>query len=233
MEVIIEMAMEGKDSKVRIAVLISGRGSDLQSIIDACELGLLNGEVVVVISNKKDAYGLKRAQDHGIPWFFIDHRGKVREVFEQEMIEVIDGFEPDIVVLAGFMRRLTPHFVDHYFGKLINIHPALLPSFPGTHGQRDALEYGVKVSGCTVHFVTSEVDAGPIILQYPVFVHEDDDVESLAARILNIEHKILPLAIKLFAEGRLSIEGRRVKIKGFTEEELMAWMKLADEKGLK
>lgn len=220
------------NNKIRIAVLISGRGSDLQSIIDACELGLLNGEVVVVISNKKDAYGLVRAQNHGIPWFFIDHRGKVREVFEQEMIVVIDGFEPDIVVLAGFMRRLTPHFVDHYFGRLINIHPALLPSFPGTHGQRDALEYGVKVTGCTVHFVTSEVDAGPIILQYPVFVHEDDDVDTLAARILKVEHKILPLAIKLFAEGRLSIEGRRVKIKGFTEEELMEWMKLAAEKGL-
>ena len=217
---------------MKLVVLISGRGSDLQSIIDAIDLGLLDASIEMVISNNPDAYGLERARKHNIPSMAVLHRGKKREEFERELIDIIDPIDPDLIVLAGFMRRLTSLFVNHYRGRIINIHPALLPSFPGAHAHRDALAYGVKVTGCTVHFVTEDVDGGPIILQYPVFVHEDDDEETLSQRVLRVEHRILPLAVKLFCDGRLSVEGRRVRISGFTEEELMNWMHLCEEKGL-
>ena len=198
--------------KLRIGVLASGRGSNFQAIIDSVESGYLPVEIAVLVCNNPDAGAIERAKRHGIPWKYIDHRGKTREEFERKVIEVLDGYGVELVVLAGFMRILTPFFVNHYPNRIINIHPALLPSFPGTHAQKDALEYGVKVSGCTVHFVTTEVDGGPIIIQRCVPVLEDDTVETLAARILREEHRALPEAIKLFAGGRLRVEGRRVRI---------------------
>ncbi len=219
--------------KLRIAVLVSGRGSDLQSIIDAIGLGMIDGEIVLVLSNKPDAYGLQRAKDNGMDARAVSHGGKKRAVFEQEMIDVIDPYSPDLVVLAGFMRRLTPLFVQHYLGRLINIHPALLPSFPGTHGQRDALNWGVKITGCTVHFVDLDVDQGPIIMQYPVRVMQDDDEDSLASRILGVEHLLLPFCVQLYAQDRLEIQGRKVRIKDFEWEELEDWMNKAREKGIK
>ncbi|MEW5759253.1 MAG: phosphoribosylglycinamide formyltransferase [Candidatus Thermoplasmatota archaeon] len=195
-----------------IGVLISGRGTNLQAIIDSIERGYLDAKIAVVISNKSNAYGLERARKHGIPNFFIDHRGKKRELFEDEIIEVLNKHNVQLIVLAGFMRILTPHFINAYRNRIINIHPALLPSFPGTHAQKDAIDWGVKVSGCTVHFVDENPDGGPIIVQRAVEVMEGDDENSLAERILKEEHKILPLAIKLFFEGRLRIEGRKVRI---------------------
>ncbi len=206
------MEQKTPSKKLRIGVLASGRGSNFQAIIDRVESGDLPVEIAVLVCNNPDAGAIERARRHGIPWKYIDHRGKPREEFEKEIIEVLDSHGVELVVLAGFMRILTPLFVNHYPNRIINIHPALLPSFPGTHAQKDALEYGVKVSGCTVHFVNTDVDGGPIIIQRCVPVLEDDTVETLAARILKEEHRALPEAIKLFAEGRLRVEGRRVKI---------------------
>ncbi|MDG6220732.1 MAG: phosphoribosylglycinamide formyltransferase [Candidatus Thermoplasmatota archaeon] len=197
---------------LKVAVLASGRGSNFQALLDEKNSGELEVEFCVLVVNNKDAGAIGRAEANGIPWRFVDHRGKTREDFEKELIGVLDVFEPELVVLAGFMRILTPLFVEHYEGRLINIHPALLPSFPGTHGQLDALEHGVKVSGCTVHFVNTAVDGGPIILQRTVPVMEDDTVETLSARIIQQEHKALPEAVRLFAEKRLRLEGRRVRI---------------------
>ncbi|MCD6461960.1 MAG: phosphoribosylglycinamide formyltransferase [Thermoplasmata archaeon] len=201
-----------RQRRLRIGVLASGRGSNFQAIIDRVEDGTLPVEIAVLVVNNRDAGAVQRAERHGIPWHFIDHRGRSREEFEREVIAVLDEHRVELVVLAGFMRILTPLFIDHYRHRIINIHPALLPSFPGTHGQRDALEYGVKVSGCTVHFVDTSVDGGPIIIQRCVPVLEDDTEESLARRILEEEHRALPEAIRLYAEGRLRIEGRRVRI---------------------
>ena len=195
-----------------IAVLVSGRGSNLQAIMDAIDRGEINGRIVAVVSNRKDAYALERARQRNIPAIFIDHRRKARKDFEEEIIQALKPYSPDLIVLAGFMRILTPHFVSAYRGRIMNIHPALLPSFPGTHAQKDALEWGVKVTGCTVHFVDEVTDHGPIIIQRAVEVMENDTVETLAARILEQEHKAFPEAVKLFCEDRLVIEGRRVRI---------------------
>ncbi len=197
---------------MNIGVLASGRGTDFQSIVDAVESGELDANIAVLIYNNKDAYVGERAEKAGIPAIFVDHRKKKREVFEREMVEVLRDHDVELVVLAGFMRRLTPYFIKEFRERIINIHPALLPSFPGTHSQRDALEYGVKVSGCTVHFVDENVDAGPIILQRCVPVLDNDTEETLAARILKEEHKVLPLVIKLYAGGRLRIEGGKVRV---------------------
>ncbi len=199
---------------IRIGVLISGSGTNLQAIIDACNSGYIDGKVVVVISNKEDAYGRVRARKAGIPEYYISHRGKSREEFEDELIEVLEKYEVDLVALAGFMRILSPHFVRRYYGRLMNIHPALLPAFPGINVQEKQWEYGVKIAGCTVHFVDEGTDTGPIIIQAAVPVYSDDTAEDVRLRILEQEHKIYPLAIKLFAEGRLTIEGRRVIIQG-------------------
>lgn len=217
---------------MNLVILISGRGSDMQSILNAIDLGLLNVSVKLVISNNPDARGLEIANAYSVPTAVVSHKGRTREEFEKNLIEVIDKAEPELVILAGFMRKLTPLFVNHYNGKLINIHPALLPSFAGAHGHRDALVYGVKVSGCTVHFVNEEVDGGPIILQYPVFVHENDTEETLAARILVWEHRLLPLAVKLISEGRVTVNGRHVHIRDFDEDELRDWMENASRLGL-
>ncbi len=197
---------------MNIGVLASGGGTDFQSIVDAVERGELGVTIAVLIYNKKEAFVRERAEKAGIPAVFVDHRKRTREEFEREMVEVLERHKVELVVMAGFMRLLTPYFIETYKNRLINIHPALLPSFPGTHGQRDALEHGVKVSGCTVHFVDKNMDAGPIILQRAVPVLDDDTEWTLRDRILEEEHKILPLAIKLYSEGRLRIEGRKVRI---------------------
>lgn len=197
-----------------IVVLISGSGTNLQAIIDACESGFIPCRISLVISNKKEAYGLVRAEKHGIPTAVVDHRQfETREDFERELIRVIEPHKPELICLAGFMRVLTPLFVNTFKNKIMNIHPALLPSFPGTHGQKQALEYGVKFSGATVHFVDEGTDTGPIIIQAVVPVYDDDTEETLAKRILKEEHKIYPLAIRYFFEGRLEIVGRRVILK--------------------
>ena len=197
----------------KIAVLISGGGTNLQSIIDSVEAGGLNLEIAVVLSNKPEAYGLTRAGSHNIPTEVVDHRGfDGREEFERKLIEILDGYGVDLVVLAGFMRVLTTLFVNHYHHRIINIHPALLPSFPGTHGQKQAFDYGVRFSGCTTHFVDEGTDTGPIILQAVVPVLPDDDESTLAARILKEEHRIFPESLRLWSEGRLVIEGRKVRI---------------------
>ncbi len=197
----------------KIAVLVSGGGSNLQSIIDSVESGYLKIQIAVVLSNKEEAYGLTRAENHGIPAEILKHGDfESREEFEARLIEILDGYGVDLVVLAGFMRVLTPLFVSHYHHRIINIHPAILPSFPGTHGQKQALDYGVRFSGCTTHFVDDGTDTGPIIIQAIVPILPDDTEESLGTRILKEEHRIFPESLKLWAERRLLIEGRKVRI---------------------
>jgi phosphoribosylglycinamide formyltransferase-1 len=198
-----------------IAVLVSGSGSNLQAIIDASERGDIPCRVGIVISNKADAYGLVRAKKHGIPTEVVDHKGfATREEFDARLVEVIQDSGAELVCLAGFMRILTPVFVRAFPNRILNIHPALLPSFPGTHGPGQALSYGVRFSGCTVHFLDEGVDTGPIIVQAIVPVYDDDTEDTLAARILVQEHRIYPMAIRLFFSGRLAVEGRKVKIRG-------------------
>jgi len=201
--------------KPTIAVLISGSGSNLQAIIDASEKGEIPCTVGIVISNKADAYGLVRAKKHGIPTEVVDHRSfPGREEFDAKLVEILRGSGAELVCLAGFMRVLTPVFVRAFPNRILNIHPALLPSFPGTHGPRQALSYGVRFSGCTVHFLDEGVDTGPVIVQAVVPVYDDDTEETLAARILVQEHRIYPMAIRLFFAGKLNLEGRRVKVIG-------------------
>jgi phosphoribosylglycinamide formyltransferase-1 len=198
-----------------IAVLVSGSGSNLQAIIDASERGEIPCRVGVVVSNKADAYGLVRARNHGIPTDVVDHRAfESREAFDARLVEVIRASGAELVCLAGFMRVVTPVFLRAFPHRILNIHPALLPSFPGTHGARQAVQYGVRFSGCTVHFLDEGVDTGPVIVQAVVPVYEDDTEETLAARILKEEHRIYPMAIRLFFEGRLELSGRRVVTKG-------------------
>lgn len=198
--------------KTKVGVLASGRGTDLQSIIDASEERKINAEVVTVVSDNQNAYALERAKKHNIKAFFVNPRGKTKEEHEEEIDEIMQENNVDLIVGAGYMRILSPSFVKKWYGRLINIHPALLPSFRGDSGQDDALEYGVKISGCTTHFMNEKMDHGPIILQAAVKVHEDDDRDALADRILKVEHQILPRTVQLFAENRLKIEGRKVKI---------------------
>ena len=201
--------------KPTIAVLISGSGSNLQAIIDASEKGEIPCTVGLVISNKADAFGLVRAKKHGIPSEVVDHRAfSGREEFDAKLVEILRGSGAELVCLAGFMRVLTPVFVRAFPNRILNIHPALLPSFPGTHGPRQALSYGVRFSGCTVHFLDEGVDTGPVIVQAVVPVYDDDTEETLAARILLQEHRIYPMAIRLFFAGKLNLEGRRVKVIG-------------------
>lgn len=199
--------------KIRLGVLISGSGTNLQTIIDRSERGELQAEVVCVISNKADAFGLERARKHGIAAIHLDHRTfSGRSEYDGALVKTLREFNVDLVILAGFMRIVTPVLLDAFHSRVMNIHPALLPSFPGLDAQKQALEYGVKLSGCTVHFVDTGTDTGPIILQAAVPVLEGDTEKSLAERIHNEEHKLYPAAIQLFAEGRLKVEGRRVII---------------------
>lgn len=202
------------NAHINIAVLVSGRGSNLQSIIDNIENGTIpDASVSVVISDIGDAYALDRARKHGIESFFIDpDKYPDKASFEKEIVNIFKKYQIDLILLAGYMRVVGPTILDQYTGKIVNIHPALLPSFPGLHAQQQAFDHGVKVSGCTVHFVDEGVDTGPIIIQRCVPVLEDDTEETLAERILEQEHKIFPEAVRLFVHGRLKIEGRKVRI---------------------
>lgn len=200
-------------AKTRLGVLISGNGTNLQAIIDRCETGELNAEVVCVISNKAAAFGLERARKHGIAALHLDHKSFAnRNEYDAALVNCLREYKVDLVILAGFMRIVTPVLLDAFPNRVMNIHPALLPSFAGLDAQKQALEYGVKVSGCTVHFVDAGTDTGPIILQSTVPVMENDSEETLSQRIHLEEHKLYPAAIQLFATGRLKVAGRRVII---------------------
>jgi len=199
--------------KLRIGVLASGGGSNLQSIIDRCEEGTLAAEIALVLSNNPAAGALNRAERHHIPSCCIDHRKFTgREDFDREVVTALQQAGVELVVLAGFMRIISGLFLEAFPQRIINIHPALLPAFPGLHVQRKALEYGAKFAGCTVHLVDGGVDTGPIIIQAVVPVQDDDTEETLSARILEQEHRIYPRAIQLFAEGRIKLADRRVLI---------------------
>jgi phosphoribosylglycinamide formyltransferase-1 len=201
------------DSTLSLGVLISGSGTNLQAIIDAIERGEVQATIRVVVSNRADAYGLRRAESHGIPTVVVSHKDfSSREAFESEIIKALQAHGVELVVMAGFMRLLSPFFIRAFPQHIMNIHPALLPAFPGTHAQRQALERGVRIAGATVHFVDEEVDHGPIVVQAAVPVYPDDTEESLSARILTQEHRIYPQAIQLFAEGRLEIQSNKVII---------------------
>ncbi|MBI2359184.1 MAG: phosphoribosylglycinamide formyltransferase [Deltaproteobacteria bacterium] len=203
-----------------IGVLISGSGTNLQAIMDAIDDKRLDAAIQVVISNRAEAYGLVRARSRGIPTEVVDHRKfPTREAFDEMVVEILRAGQVDLVVLAGFMRLLSPVFVRAFSNRIMNIHPALLPAFPGLHVQKKAVEHGVRFSGCTVHFVNEECDEGPIIIQAVVPVFPDDTEESLSARILKEEHRIYPRAIQLYSEGRLRVEGRKVYVDGLTKEE--------------
>jgi len=198
-------------SKKSIAVFVSGSGTNLQAIIDA---KIKSANLAVVLSNKPDAYALERALKHNIPVEVVDHKEfDTREAFEAELMERLKKYNVKLIVLAGFMRILTSFFVNNYKHRIINLHPALLPSFPGIHSAKQALDYGVKITGVTVHFVDDGVDTGPIILQSVVPIDDSDSEDSLLEKIHKEEHRIFPEAVKLFCEGRLSISGRKVIIK--------------------
>ena len=206
--------------QVPIGVLVSGSGTNLQAIIDHIEAKRLDAKIEVVLSNKADAYGLVRAKNHGIATEVLDHKQfPSREAYDQAVVDLLRARGVDLVVLAGFMRLLSPVFVKAYSNRIMNIHPALLPAFPGLHVQKKAVDHGVRFSGCTVHFVNEECDEGPIIIQAVVPVFPDDSEESLAARILKQEHRIYPRAIQLYAEGRLRVEGRRVLVDGLAKDD--------------
>jgi len=198
----------------RIGVLISGRGSNLQALIDAQQRGTLGGEIAVVVSNVATAAGLERAQKAGIRTAVCDHRGKTREVYDAEVVKVLGEHRVHLVCLAGFMRLLSPVFVRAFPHRILNIHPALLPSFPGLDAQRQALEHGVKLTGATVHFVDEGLDSGPIVAQEAVAVLSSDSAETLAARILEAEHRLYPRAVRLVLEDRCRVSGRRVLVEG-------------------
>ncbi len=198
----------------KIGVLVSGRGSNLQALIDAQRRGELGGEIAVVVSNVETAPALERARAAGIATAFRDHRGKKREEFDAEIVALLRAAEVSLVCLAGYMRLLSPVFVRAFPGRILNIHPALLPAFPGLDAQKQALEYGAKLSGATVHIVDEGLDSGPIVLQAAVPVLGHDTADSLSARILEAEHRLYPRAVRLMLEGRCRVEGRRVIVEG-------------------
>ena len=205
--------------KVRIGVLASGRGSNLQAIIDAIEAGMVNAQIVLVLSNKKDAVALERARKHGLTDVFLDPkpfagRPDSRQAYDRAVLDLLRKHDVELVLLTGYMKIVTSVLVKAFENRMMNIHPSLLPSFPGLDVQKKALEHGVKLSGCTVHFVTEGVDEGPIIVQAAVPIVEGDTPETLAARILVEEHKIYPEAVQLFAQGRLKVDGRIVRVSG-------------------
>jgi phosphoribosylglycinamide formyltransferase-1 len=200
-------------SNCKLVILLSGSGSNLQSFIDSVEAGSLKADIAAVFSNRPKAFGLERAANANIPTEAIDHTDfDSRDAFDAELMQRIDHYAPDLVILAGFMRIITQTFIDAFPERVINIHPALLPSFPGLNVQQQAIDYGARFSGCTVHFVDGGVDTGPIILQAVVPILPEDEAETLAARILEQEHKAYPRAIQLIAEGRVHVSGRQVSI---------------------
>jgi phosphoribosylglycinamide formyltransferase-1 len=197
----------------KIAVFASGYGSNLQALIDFNEKDDLNADIVLVLSNNPDAFALKRAKKHNIRALHMDPgESASREEFEKEILSVLEKEKIDLIILAGYMFLLTPLLVNTYKGRILNIHPALLPSFKGTHGIKDAFDYGVRISGVTVHFVDEELDSGPIIMQAPVYIESSDSIESFEKKIHEVEHKIYPLAVKLFCLGKIRINGRKVEI---------------------
>lgn len=199
---------------MKIAVLISGSGTNLQAIIDNVKKGFIPAELALVISNIPQVYGIIRAQKHNIKTIIVENKKyTTREEFDREIVSILNKHEIDLVVLAGYMRIITPYFINNFKNRIINIHPAILPSFPGIHAQKQAFDYGVKYSGCTIHFVDEGTDTGPIIFQAVVPVKDDDTIDTLTHRILIEEHKLLPTAIKYFVEGKLEINGRKVLIR--------------------
>ncbi len=212
--------MSGKSAKkLRVGVLASGRGSNLQAIIDAIEAGKLDAQIVLVLSNKKDAEALERARRHGLADVFLDPKPFAgqpdpRVAYDRAVLDALRKHDVELVLLAGYMKIVTSVLVKAYENRMMNIHPSLLPSFPGLDVQKKALDHGAKLSGCTVHFVTEGVDEGPIIIQAAVPILEGDTPEKLAARILVEEHKIYPRAVQLYAEGRLTVDGRVVCVSG-------------------
>ena len=198
--------------KLKLAVLASGRGSNLQAIIDNIEKGALSAEIAVVVSDQPDAYALERAKKHDIPAVHVSakgYKGK-RDEYDTLLVKKLRNRNVDLVCLAGFMRIISPVLIKAFPNRILNIHPSLLPSFPGLHEQKKAIDHGVKFSGCTVHFADEDMDTGPIIIQAVVPILDSDTEDSLSERILKQEHKIYSRAIQLFAEGRLKVEGRRV-----------------------
>lgn len=207
--------MSETGTPIRVVALISGRGSNLQALIDATRDEASPARLVAVISNRPQAAGLARAREAGIETLTIDHQTFTeRDGFDLALQAAIDRFEPQLLVLAGFMRILGTDFVDRYAGRILNIHPSLLPKYRGLHTHQRALEAGDSVHGCSVHFVTNELDGGPVIVQAQAPVLRDDDADSLAARVLILEHRIYPLAVRWFAEGRLRMAGSQVLLDG-------------------
>ncbi len=199
---------------ISLGILVSGNGTNLQAIIDSIEAGRLDARVKIVISNNKDAYAIERAKRHHIPTFIIqDSHFPTKKDYDRHLVELLKSHSVDLVVMAGFMKLLTPAFIRAFPMKIVNIHPALLPQFPGLHVQKKAVEYGVKFSGATVHIVDEGVDSGPIVIQAAVPVYDDDTEETLSQRILKEEHRIYPQAIQFFAQGRIEVKGRKVIIK--------------------
>jgi phosphoribosylglycinamide formyltransferase-1 len=208
-------------SKIRLGVLASGRGSNFQSIIDSIISGSLNAEIAILITDNTSAFAIERAKKHGIEYLAMKpEEYKSKDSFFERIAEEFKKREVGLVILAGFMRIVSKPLIDAFPNSIMNIHPALLPAFPGLHGQRQALEYGVKISGCTVHFVDEGMDTGPIIIQAAVSVFQDDTEETLSDRILRLEHKIYPEAIRLYSEGRIEVEDRKVKIKGYISSDI-------------
>ncbi len=195
-----------------IVILISGRGSNMEAIVKACAAEGWPARVAAVVSNRPDAAGLQFAASNGVATAVVDHKAfPDRESFDAELARVIDSFAPDLVVLAGFMRILTPGFTRHYEGRMLNVHPSLLPAFPGLHTHERAIEAGCRFAGATVHFVTAELDHGPMVAQAVVPVLDGDDAASLAARVLKLEHRMYPAAVRWFVSGQIAVEGARVR----------------------
>ncbi len=200
---------------VSLGVLVSGSGSNLQAIIDNIEAGRVSAQIKIIISNVLGVFALERAQKHGIPSLVVSHKEfKKREDYDQKLVEVLKAHGVELVVLAGFMRVVTSVLLRAFPMRVMNIHPALLPSFPGTHVWQAEVDYGVKFAGCTVHFVDEGTDTGPVIIQAVVPVYDDDTADTLNARILKQEHRIFSKAIQLYGEGKLKVEGRRVLVSG-------------------
>ncbi|MBA4349040.1 MAG: phosphoribosylglycinamide formyltransferase [Thermodesulfovibrio sp.] len=205
---------------LNIGVLASGRGSNFQSIIDEIEAGRLNASIKLLVVDNPDAYAIERARKHSIEYLYLNPKGfSTKDDFFIKIAEELKARNVELVILAGFMRIVRKPLIDSFRNRIMNIHPALLPSFPGLHGQKQTADYGVRISGCTVHFVDEGMDTGPVIIQAAVPVSPDDTEDMLAARILKIEHKIFPEAIRLYSEGRLKVEGRIVKISGYELKE--------------
>lgn len=208
-----------REAPLRVGVLASGNGSNLQAILDAAAGGGIDARVAVVISDKPEAFALTRARRAGVPAVVVEKKHFAsREKFDERLVEILREHEVELVCLAGFMRIVTPVVIEAFPERILNIHPSLLPAFPGLDVQRKAVEHGARFSGCTVHVVDEGCDTGPIVIQAVVPVEPDDTPESLAARILVQEHRIYPRAIQLFAEGRIEIDGRRVRVRGARAE---------------